>query len=127
MFMPATPAEERLDQLLQTPDFAPPAEFAAQAQVADAAVYERAAADPQAWWAGQAQQRLDQVGAGSRPGLTGITRSPSRAPAGLPPTADQCRIDRLEVRAVRAACPGPWSLPRAGTLPRVDVTVSPPT
>ncbi len=59
MFMPATPAEERLEQLLQAPDFAPPAEFAAQAEVADAAVYEQAAADPQAWWAGQARQRLD--------------------------------------------------------------------
>src|ERR1700720_78527 len=59
MFMPATPAEERLERLLQAPDFAPPAEFAAQAKVADAAVYEQAAADPQAWWAGQARQRLD--------------------------------------------------------------------
>jgi acyl-CoA synthetase (AMP-forming)/AMP-acid ligase II len=59
MFMRATPAEERLDQLLQAPDFAPPAEFAAQAKVADAAVYEQAAADPQAWWADQARQRLD--------------------------------------------------------------------
>ena len=59
MSTPATPAEERLEQLLQAPDFAPPAEFAAQAKVADAAVYEQAAADPQAWWAGQARQRLD--------------------------------------------------------------------
>ena len=59
MFMPATPAEERFEQLLQAPDFAPPTEFAAQAKVTDAAVYEQAAADPQAWWAGQARQRLD--------------------------------------------------------------------
>src|SRR5580692_3002656 len=59
MLMPSTPAEERLEQLLQAPDFPPPAGFAAQAEVADAAVYERAAADPQAWWAGQARQRLD--------------------------------------------------------------------
>jgi len=59
MFIPATPAEERLEQLLQAPDFAPPTEFAAQAKAADAAVYEQAAADPQAWWAGQARQRLD--------------------------------------------------------------------
>jgi hypothetical protein len=59
MVMPATPAEERFEQLLQAPDFAPPTEFAAQAKVADAAVYEQAAADPQAWWAGQARQRLD--------------------------------------------------------------------
>src|SRR5580658_6463816 len=59
MSTPAIPAEERLEQLLRVEHFAPPAEFAAQAEVADAAVYEQAAADPQAWWAGQARQRLD--------------------------------------------------------------------
>jgi hypothetical protein len=32
---------------------------------------------------------------------------------------------RLKERGVRAACPGLWSLPRPGRLPRVDVTVSP--
>lgn len=46
MVMPATPAEERFEQLLQVQDFAPPTEFAAQAKVTDAAVYEQAAADP---------------------------------------------------------------------------------
>ena len=55
--MPRPPieAEQRLELLLQVRDFAPPAEFAAQAEVADAAVYEQAAADPKAWWAGQAR------------------------------------------------------------------------
>src|ERR1700733_8029215 len=59
--MPRPPieAEQRLELLLQVRDFAPPPEFAAQAEVADAAVYEQAAADPKAWWAGQARQRLD--------------------------------------------------------------------
>src|ERR1700683_1216439 len=59
--MPRPPieAEQRLELLLQVRDFAPPPEFAAQAEVADAAVYEQAAADPTAWWAGQARRRLD--------------------------------------------------------------------
>src|SRR5262249_61349518 len=38
--------------------FPPPAHFAARAQVTDPAVYERAAADPAAWWARQARERL---------------------------------------------------------------------
>src|ERR1700733_6002423 len=59
MSTPATHAEERLELLLQTKDFPPSAEFAAQAEVVDPAVYEQAAANPQAWWAGQARQRLD--------------------------------------------------------------------
>src|SRR3984957_12128056 len=59
MSTPATQAEERLELLLQTKDFPPPAEFAAQAEIVDPAVYEQASADPQAWWAGQARQRLD--------------------------------------------------------------------
>ena len=59
--MPTPPieAEQRLDLLLQVSDFAPPAGFAAQAKVADPAVYAQAAADPPAWWADQARQRLD--------------------------------------------------------------------
>src|SRR6202023_3287295 len=52
MSTPATQAEERLELLLQTKDFPPPAEFAAQAEIVDPAVYEQASADPQAWWAG---------------------------------------------------------------------------
>jgi acetyl-CoA synthetase len=59
--MPATqpPVEERLEQLLQVEEFAPPPEFAAHAQVRDQALYEKAAADGPAWWAEQARQRLD--------------------------------------------------------------------
>ena len=34
--------------------FPPPAAFVAQANVADPAVYERAAADPEAYWAAEA-------------------------------------------------------------------------
>jgi acetyl-CoA synthetase len=56
---PAPQDDDRLELLLATPDFPPPAAFAAQAVVADAAVYEQAAADPDAWWADQARQRLD--------------------------------------------------------------------
>jgi acetyl-CoA synthetase len=59
MPMPETPAEERFEQLLQASDFPPSAAFAAQAKVTDPAVYEQAAADPPAWWASQARQRLD--------------------------------------------------------------------
>src|SRR6266487_4413453 len=59
--MPGTQAsvEERLEQLLQAGEFPPPPEFAARAKVRDQAVYEKAAADPAAWWADQARQRLD--------------------------------------------------------------------
>ena len=37
---------DRLEQLLQVEKFPPPADFVAQAQVSDPAVYEQAAADP---------------------------------------------------------------------------------
>ena len=56
---PSPQAETRLEELLHDADFPPPAGFAAQAKVADPAVYEQAAADSPAWWAGQARQRLD--------------------------------------------------------------------
>ena len=56
---PAPQGEDRIELLLATPDFPPPAAFAAQAEVADAAIYERAAVDPDTWWADQARQRLD--------------------------------------------------------------------
>ena len=49
---------DRLEQLLQVEKFPPPADFAARAQVSDPAVYEQAAADPVAWWATQARERL---------------------------------------------------------------------
>src|ERR1700723_3795874 len=58
MSAPPTEAEQRLELLLEVKDFAPPAGFTAQAKVADPAVYEQAAADPPAWWAAQARQRL---------------------------------------------------------------------
>jgi len=49
---------ERLEGLLQVGTFPPPAGFAARAQVRDLAFYEQAAADPDAWWATQARERL---------------------------------------------------------------------
>ncbi len=42
--------------LLEVESFDPPAEFREHALLNDAAVYERAAGDPQAWWAEQAEQ-----------------------------------------------------------------------
>ena len=39
--------------------FAPSAEFAAQANISDLSVYDEAAADPQGWWARQAETLLD--------------------------------------------------------------------
>ena len=51
--------EERLEELLRVEEFAPPPGFAGQAQVRDQAMYDRAAQDGPAWWAGQARQRLD--------------------------------------------------------------------
>jgi acetyl-CoA synthetase len=50
---------ERLEQLLLVEEFPPSAGFAAQAQVRDPAVYQRADADGPTWWAEQARQRLD--------------------------------------------------------------------
>ncbi|HYB88424.1 MAG TPA: acetate--CoA ligase, partial [Streptosporangiaceae bacterium] len=52
------PVEKRLEQLLRVAEFPPPPDFAAHAQVRDQAVYEKAAGDGPAWWAGQARQRL---------------------------------------------------------------------
>jgi acetyl-CoA synthetase len=49
---------ERLEGLLQVETFPPPADFAARAQLRDLAIYEQAAADPEAWWATQARERL---------------------------------------------------------------------
>jgi acetyl-CoA synthetase len=45
-----------LAELLGVERFEPPAEFRAQALLSDPEVYERAGADPQAWWAEQAEQ-----------------------------------------------------------------------
>jgi acetyl-CoA synthetase len=59
--MPGTQpsVEERLEQLLRAGEFPPPPEFAEHAKVRDPAVYEEAAKDGPAWWAGQARERLD--------------------------------------------------------------------
>jgi len=51
--------DDRLEQLQEIEKFPPLADFAAAAQFRDPAVYEQAAADPAAWWAEQARQRLD--------------------------------------------------------------------
>jgi acetyl-CoA synthetase len=45
----------RLEELLEVESFPPPEEFARDALLNDPAVYERAAADPLAWWAEQAR------------------------------------------------------------------------
>ncbi len=50
--------DDRLASLLEVEKFDPPAAFAANALLSDPEVYERAAADPQAWWVSQAE-RLD--------------------------------------------------------------------
>src|ERR1700733_1185956 len=48
--------DRELAELLEVPTFEPSPEFRAQALLSDPAVYEEAARDPQAWWAGQAKQ-----------------------------------------------------------------------
>jgi acetyl-CoA synthetase len=51
--------EGRLSELLEVESFEPPEEFRAAALLNDPAVYEEAAADPEAWWLGQSKQLLD--------------------------------------------------------------------
>jgi acetyl-CoA synthetase len=46
--------DEQLAQLLQAESFDPPAHFKEHALLSDPAIYEQAAADPEAWWAKQA-------------------------------------------------------------------------
>jgi acetyl-CoA synthetase len=55
---PRSPLGDRLGKLLQVEKFPPPAGFAGRAQVTYPAVYAQAAADPEAWWAAQARERL---------------------------------------------------------------------
>jgi acetyl-CoA synthetase len=50
-----TSLEQELDAMLEIERFAPPEDFRARALLSDPAVYEQAAADPQAWWAEQAK------------------------------------------------------------------------
>jgi acetyl-CoA synthetase len=51
--------EERLSELLEVESFEPPEEFRSRALLSDPAVYEEAAADPEAWWLAQSKQLLD--------------------------------------------------------------------
>jgi acetyl-CoA synthetase len=51
--------ERDLTELLEVERFEPPAEFRERALLADPAVYEEAAADPEAWWLRQATELLD--------------------------------------------------------------------
>ncbi len=51
--------EEKLNELLEVESFAPPAEFRERALLSDPAIYEQAAADPEAWWMRQATELLD--------------------------------------------------------------------
>jgi len=51
--------EERLSELLEVESFEPPEEFRSSALLNDPAVYEEAAADPEAWWLAQSKQLLD--------------------------------------------------------------------
>jgi Acetyl-coenzyme A synthetase N-terminus len=48
--------DRELAELLEVERFEPPQEFRERALLKDPAVYEQAAADPQAWWARQAEE-----------------------------------------------------------------------
>ncbi len=54
-----TSLEQELTELLEVERFEPPAGFRQGALLSDAAIYEEAAADPQAWWLRQATELLD--------------------------------------------------------------------
>jgi acetyl-CoA synthetase len=56
-----TDLERELSELLAVGKFEPPAEFRQRALLGDPAVYEEAAADPEAWWARQARELLEWV------------------------------------------------------------------
>src|ERR1044072_4171451 len=51
--------ERELEELLEVEKFEPPAEFRERALWNDPAIYEEAAADPEAWWMRQATELLD--------------------------------------------------------------------
>jgi acetyl-CoA synthetase len=61
-----TALERELSELLEVERFDPPAEFREQALLSDPAVYEEAAADPEAWWMRQATELLDWAQAPSQ-------------------------------------------------------------
>jgi acetyl-CoA synthetase len=54
-----TGLEQELSELLEVESFEPSEEFRARALLSDPAVYEQAAADPEAWWLRQATELLD--------------------------------------------------------------------
>jgi acetyl-CoA synthetase len=56
-----TDLERRLSELLEVERFEPPAEFRERALWSDPAIYEGAAADPEAWWLRQAKELLEWV------------------------------------------------------------------
>src|SRR4249920_1898545 len=58
-----TELEQELSALLEVERFEPPAECRERALWSDPAVYEEAAADPEAWWLRQANELIDWVGA----------------------------------------------------------------
>ena len=51
--------ERQLERMLEIESFEPPAEFRERALWSDPAIYEEAAADPEAWWLEQAKELLD--------------------------------------------------------------------
>ncbi len=51
--------ERELEAMLEVERFEPPAEFRERARWSDPAIYEEAAADPEAWWTAQAKELLD--------------------------------------------------------------------
>jgi acetyl-CoA synthetase len=55
---PHSPLGDRLRDLLKEEKFPPPVGFAARALASNSSAYEQAAADPAAWWATQARERL---------------------------------------------------------------------
>src|SRR5919197_2984077 len=64
--MAETTLEAQLEELLDQERFSPPADFAAHSVITDASIHERAAADPEGFWAEQADalswdQKWDQV------------------------------------------------------------------
>lgn len=110
---PSPQAETRLEELLHDADFPPPAGFAAQAKVADPAVYEQAAADSPAWWAGQARQRLDWDARSPKSSTTAIRRSTG----GSPTARSTCRTTASTGMSKPATATG-W--PSTGTARKVS-------
>src|SRR5689334_11916854 len=51
--------EQELEELLEVEKFEPAAEFRERALWSDPAIYEQAAADPEAWWLREATELLD--------------------------------------------------------------------